>query len=52
MKAILDSPDANKILTGLVEDAISSSGVKEWGDAATQERAYDYARQGLYNAIG
>lgn len=52
MKAILNSPDADKILTGLVEDAISSSGVKEWGDAATQKRAYDYARQGLYSAIG
>lgn len=52
MKAILDSPDADKILTGLVEDAISSSGVKEWGDDATQRRAYDYARKGLYSAIG
>lgn len=52
MKAILNSPDADKILTGLVEDAITSSGVKEWGDAATQRRAYDYARQGLYSAIG
>lgn len=52
MKAILNSPDADKILTKLVEDAISSSGVKEWGDAATQKRAYDYARQGLYSAIG
>lgn len=52
MKAILNSPDADKILTGLVEDAIISSGVKEWGDAATQRRAYDYARQGLYSAIG
>lgn len=52
MKAILNSPDADKILTGLVENAISSSGVKEWGDAATLRRAYDYARQGLYSAIG
>ena len=52
MKAILNSPDADKILTGLVEDAITSSGVKEWGDKTTQRRAYDYARQGLYSAIG
>lgn len=52
MKAILNSPDADSILTGLVESAIGTSGVKNWGDADTVRRAYDYARQGLYNAIG
>lgn len=52
MKAILNAPNADKILTGLVESAISTSGVKNWGDENTIARAYDYARQGLYNAIG
>lgn len=52
MKAILNSPDADSILTGLVESAIGTSGVKNWGDADTVRRAYDYARQGLYHAIG
>jgi len=52
MAAILGSPNANSILTGIVEDAINASGVKNWGDRNTIDRAYDYARQGLYNAIG
>lgn len=63
MKAILNSPDADKILTGLVESAITTSGVGHldeygnptadgWGDLQTRRRAYDYARQGLWNAIG
>lgn len=52
MKAILNSPDADTILTGIVERAIDSSGIRGWGDEATLQRAYDYARQGLYNAIG
>lgn len=63
MKAILNSPDADKILTGLVDSAIQTSGVgrldsngnmsgEGWGDLVTRKRAYDYAKQGLYNAIG
>lgn len=63
MNAILNSPDADKILTGLVDSAITTSGVGHldeygnptadgWGDLKTRRRAYDYARQGLWNAIG
>lgn len=52
MDAIMNSPNADKILLGLVEDAIGTSGVKNWGDELTIARAYDYARQGLYSAIG
>ena len=52
MEAILNSKNANSILTGLVEGAVDTSGVRGWGDHDTLERAYDYARQGLYNAIG
>lgn len=63
MNAILNSPDADKILTGLVDSAITTSGVGHldeygrptadgWGDLQTRRRAYDYARQGLWNAIG
>ena len=52
MDAIMNSPNANRVLTGLVEDAIGTSGVKNWGDTTTLARAYDYARQGLYSAIG
>lgn len=52
MEAIMNSPNANKVLTGLVEDAIGTSGVKNWKNTKALERAYDYARQGLYSAIG
>ncbi len=52
MKAILNEPDADKILTGIVDNAVNSSGVLNWGDDATKAAAYQYARQGLYNAIG
>lgn len=52
MEAIMNSPNANKVLTGLVEDAIGTSGVKNWKNTTALERAYDYARQGLYSAIG
>lgn len=52
MKAIMNSSDADRILTGLVDNAIASSGVLDWGDKETRDRAYDYARQGLWSAIG
>lgn len=52
MQAILNSPNASQILTGLVESTIDSSGIRDWNNNAALARAYDYARQGLYNAIG
>lgn len=52
MRAIMNSPDADRLLTGIVDDAVVSSGVLNWGDKETIDRAYDYARQGLWNAVG
>lgn len=52
MKAIMSDPNADKILTGLVDNAITMSGVNNWGDDLTRQKALDYARQGLYSAIG
>ena len=57
MKAILGSPDADSILTGLVDNALITSGIGTtnnpgWGNDAIRAKAYEYARQGLYNAIG
>lgn len=52
MQAITNSPNASPILKGIVEKAVNSSGVKEWGDNDTINRAYDYAKQGLWNAVG
>lgn len=63
LAAISNSPNADTVLTNLVEGAIQSSGIGKldsqgnivgegWGDLATRRRAYDYARQGLWDAIG
>lgn len=52
LQAIQDNPNAAPQLTKIVEDAINSSGVRDWGDQATIARAVDYARQGLWSAVG
>ena len=52
LQAIQDNPNAAPQLTRIVEDAINSSGVRDWGDQATITRAIDYAKQGLWSAVG
>lgn len=52
LQAIQDKPNAAPQLTKIVEDAINSSGVRNWGDQATIARAIDYAKQGLWSAVG
>ena len=52
MQAVQNNPEASPILQGIVEDAVGSSGIKNWNDENTLNRAYDYARQGLWNAVG
>ena len=52
LQAIQDNPNAAPQLTRIVEDAIDSSGVRNWGDQATIARAIDYAKQGLWSAVG
>ena len=52
LQAIQDNPNAAPQLTKIAEDAISSSGVRNWGDQDTIARAVDYAKQGLWSAVG
>lgn len=52
LQAIQDNPNAAPQLTRIVEDAINSSDVRNWGDQATIARAIDYAKQGLWSAVG
>lgn len=52
LQAIQNNPNAAPELLRIVEDAVNSSGVRSWGDEATVNRAYDYARQGLWSAVG
>lgn len=44
--------DRTGILSSLVSDVVNSSGIPQWGDPATTKRAYEYASQGLWAAIG
>lgn len=52
LQAIQDNPNAAPQLTRIVEEAINSSGVRNWGDQATIARAINYAKQGLWSAVG
>lgn len=50
--ASMGDPNAPKDLVRIVEQAIDSSGIKNWEDKNTLKQAYDYARQGLWESIG
>lgn len=52
LQAIQDNPNAAPQLTKIIEDTVDSSGVRNWGDQATIARAIDYAKQGLWSAVG
>lgn len=52
IRVLQNDPNASSILKGIVEDAVGSSNIASWGDQATLNRAYEYARQGLWNAVG
>lgn len=52
LQAIQNNPNAAPELSRIVEDTVNSSGVRNWGDQDILRRAYDYARQGLWSAVG
>ena len=52
LQVLSQDPRGSAVLTQIVEDVVDSSGIKSWGDEATIERAYDYARKGLWGAAG
>ena len=52
IQAIQNNPNASPILQSIVEDVVGSSGISKWGDKDTLNRAYKYARQGLWDAVG
>lgn len=57
-KAITNHPDADKILTGLVENTVNATGVKDWKnlDGSINQHAIDQvyaaAREGLWGGVG
>ena len=52
IQVLQDNPNASSVLKNIVEDAVESSNIANWGDTDTLNRAYVYARQGLWNSIG
>lgn len=52
LQAIQNNPNAAPELLRIVEDAVDSSGIRGWKDPKLLDRAYDYARQGLWSAVG
>lgn len=52
IQVLQNDPNTSSVLKGIVEDAVGSSNIASWGDQDTLNRAYEYARQGLWNAVG
>lgn len=50
--AINNKEGAATELKQIVEDAIGSSRIRDWDDEIALKRAYDYANQGLWSAVG
>ena len=57
-QAILNSPDADKILTNIVDTAMANSGMNDWNYISPKDKerilaqARNYANQGLWSAVG
>lgn len=47
-----DDPRSSKALKAIMDSAIGSTPIASWKDTALLSRAYDYAKQGLWSAIG
>ena len=52
LQVLSQDPKGSAVLNQIVKDVVNSSGITSWGDEATIERAYDYARKGLWGAAG
>lgn len=50
--ASLNDPKAPQDLRKIVEDVVDSTGIKDWDNPNALKQAYEYARQGLWDAIG
>lgn len=52
LAAIANDENASSILRDLIEGAVDTSGIKNWGSEENVNRARAYAAQGLWDAIG
>ena len=57
-QAILNSPNADKILTGIVDNVIANSGIGDWNYVSPKDKqrilaeAREHANEGLWSAVG
>lgn len=47
-----NDPRANKVLNSIVDNVMADSGIANWADNNTLNQAYNYTRQGLWQAVG
>ena len=47
-----NDPRASSVLNTIVNNVIADSGMANWADNKTLNQAYNYARQGLWQAVG
>lgn len=47
-----NDPRASSVLNTIVNNVIADSGMADWADNKTLNQAYNYARQGLWQAVG
>ena len=47
-----DDPRASSVLNTIVNNVMADSGIADWADNKTLNQAYNYARQGLWQAVG
>lgn len=46
------NPKSSSVLNSLVDNVVKGSNIASWGDANALSQAYNYARQGLWQAVG
>ena len=46
------SPNASPILNKIVDDAVSSTNVRNWKDEKALSKAYIYSNSALWKAVG
>lgn len=52
LSVIMNDKNAPKELTDIVDRVIDSSGIREWNNPELLDRAYNYAKQGIWESIG
>lgn len=52
IKVIEGHPEGSKELNKIMDDVISSTGISSWNNKEALKTAYDYAKQGLWAAVG